>query len=79
MLAFAPLRSARVMSKVLESAAANAVNNYGMDEDRLYVHTAYVDEGVTLKRWSPAAYGRAYRIRKRTSHLTVVLREGEER
>jgi large subunit ribosomal protein L22 len=66
------------VSKVLESAAANAVNNRGLDEDRLYVHETFVNEGMTLKRWSPSAYGRAGRIRKRTSHITVAVRERRE-
>lgn len=77
-LAFSPLRSARVVSKVLESAVANATNNLSLPEDRLYVHRAYVDEGPTYRRWKPRAYGRATRIRKRTSHITVVVRAHEE-
>ena len=77
-LAFSPLRGARVLSKVLESAVANAVNNLGLPEDRLYVHASFVDEGPTGKRWRPRAYGRAYRIRRRTSHITVVVRSTEQ-
>lgn len=73
-LAFTPLKAARVVSKVLESAVANATNNFDLPEDRLYVHRVYADEGLTIKRWMPRAYGRANRIRRRTSHITVVVR-----
>ena len=59
--------------KVLHSAAANAENNRQLDRSRLVVSQAYVDEGPTLKRFRPRAQGRAYRIRKRTSHITVVV------
>ena len=57
--------------KVLHSAAANAENNNNLDRSRLFVSQAYVDEGPTLKRFRPRAQGRAYRIRKRTSHITI--------
>ncbi len=71
--------AARVMEKVLRSAMANATQNHGVrDVDRLVVAQAYVDEGPTAKRIQPRAMGRAYRIRKRTSHITIVLREREE-
>jgi large subunit ribosomal protein L22 len=79
LLAFSPMRGSRALSKVLESAAANAVHNFQLDETRLYVHTAVVDEGPTWKRWKPAAHGRANRIRKRTSHITVAVRQAEEK
>jgi large subunit ribosomal protein L22 len=59
--------------KVLHSAAANAENNKDLDRSRLFVSQAYVDEGPTLKRFRPRAQGRAYRIRKRTSHITIVV------
>lgn len=78
LLAFSPLRGSKALSKVLESAAANAVNNFSLDEDRLYVHATFVDEGPTWRRWKAAAHGRANRIRKRTSHITVVVRATEE-
>ncbi len=79
LLAFSPLRSSRALQKVLESAVANATNNFDLPEDRLYVHRVFVDEGPTYKRWRPKAYGRAGRIRKRRSHITVVVRaRGEE-
>ena len=77
-LAFSPLRGSKVLSKVVESAVANATNNFSLPEDRLYIHAAYADEGPTYKRWRPRAYGRAYRIRKRTSHVTVVVRARDE-
>ncbi len=54
---------------------ANAVNNHGMDASRLVVSEIYVNQGTTMKRIMPRAQGRAYQIRKRTSHITVVLKE----
>ena len=63
--------------KVLHSAAANAENNKNLDRSRLFVSQAYVDEGPTLKRFRPRAQGRAYRIRKRTSHITIVVEAAE--
>ena len=69
--------AAQIVSKVLNSAAANAENNHGLNVDTLYVYNAYVDEGPTLKRFRPRAMGRATRINKRTSHITVVLEERE--
>lgn len=74
LLAFTPLKATHLVSKVLESAVANATHNFDLPEERLYVHRAFVDEGIVIKRWSPRAYGRANRIRKRTSHITVVVR-----
>ncbi len=59
--------------KVLASAVANAEHNRSLDRADLYVAQAYVDEGPTLKRFRPRAQGRAYRIRKRTSHITIVV------
>ncbi len=61
------------VAKVLASAVANAEHNQQLDRRDLYVAQAYVDEGPTLKRFRPRAQGRAYRIRKRTSHITVVV------
>ncbi len=75
---FSARGAARVVGKVLESAVANAENNQGLRADDLVVVNCYVDEGPTLKRWRPCARGRATRIRKRTSHITVVLGEREE-
>jgi large subunit ribosomal protein L22 len=64
-----------VLAKVIKSAVANAENNHGMNTDGLFIKEAYVDEGPTLKRFMPRAMGRATQIRKRTSHITVVLSE----
>jgi large subunit ribosomal protein L22 len=75
---FSPQGAARLVGKVLESAVANAEHNNGMRADDLMVVNCYVDEGPTLKRWRPRAYGRATRIRKRTSHITVIVGEREE-
>jgi large subunit ribosomal protein L22 len=72
-LAFAPQAASEPVGKVLASAIANAKNNYSLDPATLYVSEAYVDEGPTMKRFRPRAQGRAYRIRKRTSHVTVVV------
>jgi large subunit ribosomal protein L22 len=72
-------QAARIMEKVLRSAMANATQNHGVrDVDRLVVSQAYVNEGPAAKRIQPRAMGRAFRIRKRTSHITIVLREREE-
>ena len=70
-LRFAPQTASHSVAKVLASAMANAENNLDLDPDTLWVKTAYADEGPTLKRIRPRAQGRAYRIRKRTSHITV--------
>jgi len=75
LLSFAPQRGARILKKLLDSAVANAQQNADIDVDALYIATVYADEGPTLKRWRPRAQGRATRIRKRTSHLTVILGE----
>lgn len=74
-LRFTPRRASGIVEKVLRSAAANAENNHNLNTDALYVKHSYVDEGPTMKRWRPRARGRADRIRKRTSHITVVLEE----
>lgn len=72
-LRFAPQAASAPLAKVVGSAMANAENNQGLDPDTLWVKNAYADEGPTLKRIRPRAQGRAYRIRKRTSHITVEL------
>jgi large subunit ribosomal protein L22 len=72
-LQFAPQAASEPVYKVLASAIANAENNEALDPDSLLVSEAYVDEGPTLKRFRPRAQGRAYRIRKRTCHITVVV------
>ncbi|AGR42479.1 50S ribosomal protein L22 [Spiroplasma diminutum] len=66
-------RSSEPVLKLLNSAVANAVNNNGMEADQLFVKTAFVNEGATLKRFRPRAHGRAYEILKRTSHITIVV------
>ncbi|MBM7573087.1 50S ribosomal protein L22 [Aquibacillus albus] len=66
------------VEKVLRSAIANAEHNYEMNPDDLIVSEAFVDEGVTLKRFRPRAMGRASQINKRTSHITVVVSEKKE-
>ena len=76
-LKFTPNYAADEIANVLKSAVANAVNNHGMSDDWLKVVRCYVDPGPTLKRVQPRAQGRAYRILKRTSHITVVVAEGE--
>ena len=70
-LKFAPQAASEPIAKVLASAIANAENNFSLDPDTLVVSHAYVDEGPMLKRFRPRAQGRAYRIRKRTSHITI--------
>jgi len=70
-----PKKGARIIKKVLLSAIANAENNYGMDPDKLYVVRAYVDEGPRLKRIWPRGWGRASRILRRMSHVTVEVEE----
>ena len=72
-LNFSNQKGAVLIRKVLESAIANAENNEGADVDELRVHRIFVDEGVTLKRIMPRAKGRADRISKRSSHITVTV------
>jgi large subunit ribosomal protein L22 len=74
-LKFTPKKAAVFMTKVLNSAVANASQRPGVDVDKLIVKTAYVDEGPTQKRWRARAMGRAFPIRKRSSHITVVVAE----
>lgn len=76
LLTFAPQKSAHIVKKLISSAVANAEENTEIDVDTLFVKTIYADEGPTLKRFRPRAMGRATRIRKRTSHITVILEEG---
>ena len=77
-LKFTPKAACEPVSKVLKSAMANAENNYNMDVSRLVVSEAHVAPGPVLKRIQPRAQGRAYRINKRTSHITLVLKEMED-
>ena len=74
LLRFSPHSASRTVGKCLESAVANAEQVPGVAPQNLVVDRAYVDEGPTLKRWRPRAYGRAARIRKRTSHITLVVK-----
>ncbi len=75
MLVFSPKKAARILKKVLESAIANAEHNEGADVDELKVSAVYVNEGPTLKRTRARAKGRASRLLKRTSHITVTVAE----
>ncbi len=70
-----PRYASSVMKKLLESAIANAENNNGMNAENLYVAECYANKGPTMKRIRPRAQGRAYRIEKRMSHITIVLDE----
>ena len=70
-----PRYASSLVKKLLESAAANAENNYNMDPAKLYVEECYANQGPIMKRVRPRAQGRAYRIEKRMSHITVVLNE----
>jgi large subunit ribosomal protein L22 len=74
-LTHTPKAGARVISKIVRSALANAKQNQSIDVDTLFVKSIYVNQGPTLKRFRPKPMGRAGRIRKRTSHITVVLSE----
>jgi len=75
LLAFSPQKGAFILKKLVHSALANAEANTNVDVDTLYVKRIFADEGPTLKRFRPRAMGRATRIRKRSSHLTVILDE----
>ena len=70
-LKFAPQAASEPVAKVVASAIANAEHNFSLDPDTLVISRAFVDEGPTLKRFRPRAQGRAFRIRKRTSHITI--------
>jgi ribosomal protein L22 len=76
-LAFSPRAAARDIEKVLRSAVANAEANHSMTGDELVVKECFADEGPTLKRFQPRARGRASKIMKRTSHITILLAQGE--
>ncbi len=77
-LTFSPKKAARIIYKVLQSAVANAVNNFGLEEDNLYVAEAYVNDGPRFKRIWPRGRGRADIIQHRYSHITVVVRDREK-
>ena len=74
----APRAGSETVYKILESAVANATTTEDLDRHTLVVTKAMVDEGPTMKRWRPRAQGRAFRINKRTSHITVVLATPDE-
>ncbi len=74
-LKYMPRNASEVLYKLLKSAEANAVNNNQLNRDNLFVSEVYAEQGPTLKRIMPRAQGRAFRIRKRTSHITLVLKE----
>ena len=74
-LKLTPKAASELVEKLLKSAIANAENNHGMDVEKLNVAEIFANQGPTLKRVRPRAQGRAFRIRKRTSHITVVLKE----
>ena len=73
-----PKAASELLIKLLASAIANAENNHNMDINNLYVAEIFANQGPTLKRVRPRAQGRAFRIRKRTSHITIVLKELEK-
>ena len=77
LLEFSPKKAAHLVKKILDSAIANAENNEGADVDELKISSIYVDEGMTLKRLSPRAKGRADRILKRSCHITVKVADNE--
>ena len=76
-LKFTPKVGADAVEKVLNSAIANAENNFDMDRDRLFISSAFVDQGPTLKRIHPRSRGQAFKILKHTSHITVAVNEKE--
>ncbi len=76
-LRYTPKAACEPLAKLLDSAIANAENNFDMDVDRLYVAECTVSQGPTLKRIRPRAHGRAFRINKKTSHINLVLKEME--
>ena len=73
LLEFMPYASCAPIIKVLRSATANARNNFGLDEKNLTIKSAFADQGPTMKRFRPRAQGRAYKILKATSHITIVM------
>lgn len=78
-LSYTPRNGARIIYKLLQSAVANAENNNGLDPSKLYIDEAFANKGPTLKRIRPRAQGRAYRIEKKTSHITIILNEKKEK
>jgi len=78
LLTFTTKKAALIIRKAVQSAAANATENHKMNEDDLVVAKIFINEGPILKRFRPRARGRATKIRKRTSHLTVIVSDGRE-
>lgn len=74
-LSFSPHKAARFINKILNSAIANAEHNFDLKKENLFVKEIFVNQGPTLKRWRPRAFGRAGQIRKRSSHLEIILGE----
>ncbi|QSX05994.1 50S ribosomal protein L22 [Sedimentibacter sp. zth1] len=74
-LKFTPNKGAKILEKVVKSAAANAENNFDMNRDQLFVSEVYSNQGPTTKRFRPRSQGRAFKILKRTSHIGVVVKE----
>ena len=77
LLRFHPSPHARLVAKIVKSAAANAENNYAMDSEALYVKRAVADDARRLRRFRPAARGRVRRYQRRTSHITIIVDERE--
>jgi large subunit ribosomal protein L22 len=76
-LRFTPKAASPLLEKLLRSAIANAENNFDMNRDALYISQCYADQGPIMKRYRPRAQGRVYSIHKKTSHITIVLKEKE--
>ena len=76
-LRYTPMAACEPLEKLLKSAMANAENNFSMDRNNLYVSECYVTPGPTMKRIRPRAQGRAFKVLKRTSHITLVVKEKE--
>jgi large subunit ribosomal protein L22 len=76
-LKFTPKAASNPLKKLLNSAAANAENNFDMNRDALYISECYADQGPIIKRYRPRAQGRATSIHKKTSHITIILKEKE--
>lgn len=74
-LEYSPREAAVVINKVLKSAVANAENNFALDTEKLYVSDIFIGQGPTLKRFRPMDHGKAFKILKKSSHITVVVKE----
>ncbi len=77
-LRYTPKAASKILTKVVESAVANAENNFDMDKDDLIIRKTFADQGTTLKRIRPRARGQADQIQKKTSHITVIVGEKKE-